>query len=225
MLKKKSPAVSPVRLIGSLGFISIIVISLLMLRVELSESSRYIFMIWNLTLAIAPAFLAWILVKRVAEYGWLNWKQILLTILWIVFLPNSFYLITDLVHLRPNYEADIFYDIGLLSGFIMAGLLYGYIGVYLVHNQLNRRMSESRAYGLIALLFLAVSFAICLGRYTRWNTWDILLRPAGLLFDVSDRFINPHMHQQTYQTTIVLFLIVFGTYTVVYESARLLRRS
>lgn len=225
MVKKNSPAKTPLRLIASLAVMSVIVVSLLILRIQLSDSSRYIFLTWNLILAIVPALLAWWLVVRVKQHGWLSWKQIGLTLLWITFLPNSFYLITDLVHLRVNYEADIFFDISLLTGFILAGLVYGYIGVYLIHNELNKRMRESQAYGLTTVLFLAVSFAICLGRYTRWNTWDIILRPAGLLFDVSDRFINPQMHGQTYQTTIVLFLIIFSLYAVIYEIIRLLKRS
>lgn len=220
-----SHPVSSVRFFISLGVVSLVSLLLLFSRIEFSNSARYLFMGWNLVLAIIPALLAWLLVIRVQKYGWLMWQQVILTLLWIVFLPNSFYLITDLVHLRPNYEASIFFDISLLSSFVFLGLVYGYISVFLVHNQLMRRMAPRFAYLCIALLFLLVSFAVFLGRYTRWNTWDILLRPAGLLFDVSDRFINPAMHVQTYLATGVLFVVIFSLYSFIYEAIRLIRQS
>ncbi len=215
--------VAPYRFILSLSLLSITAISMLLIRIIASDSQRYNFLIWNLALAIIPALLAWWLVFRIQKFGWLKWQQIVLTIAWILFLPNSFYIITDLIHLRSNYEADLLFDITLLANFIVAGMMFGYLSVYLVHSQMLRRFRERNAYGLIGLLFLVVSFAICLGRYSRWNTWDILLQPTGLLFDVSDRVINPDAHLQTYQTTLVLFLMLFGGYTVIYESIRLLR--
>ncbi|MGI9028295.1 MAG: DUF1361 domain-containing protein [Candidatus Saccharimonadales bacterium] len=219
------PPVAPYRFLGSLGLLALVGLSLLVVRILTSDSLRFSFLLWNLVLAFIPALLAWWLVTRVRLYGWLKWQQIVLTALWILFLPNSFYIITDLIHLRSNYEADLLFDITLLMSFIVTGLMLGFISVYLVHTQMLRRMRERSAYGLIAILLLAASFAICLGRYTRWNTWDILLQPIGLLFDVSDRVINPDAHLQTYQTTVVLFLLLLASYSVVYEAARLIKRT
>lgn len=158
-------------------------------------------------------------------FGWLKWQQVTLTTLWLAFLPNSFYIITDLIHLRVNYEADLLFDITLLMSAILAGLIFGYLSVYTVHRELLKRFSERTSYGLISIIFLAASFAICLGRYTRWNSWDIILQPAGLLFDVSDRLVNPDAHLLTYQTTLILFMLLIAGYAVVYEAARFLRTS
>lgn len=213
----------PYRLMASFAFLATVCVGLLVLRIAFSDSLRYTFLFWNLILAAVPLLIAWWLVARVRKHGWLKWQQIVLSILWLIFLPNSFYIITDLIHLRANYEADLLFDITLLTSFIVAGLALGYASVYLVHTEILKRVRERAAYGYVGLVFLLVSFAICLGRYLRWNTWDIVLRPAGLLFDVSDRLINPYTHLQTYQTTIILFLLLFSGYTVIYEAARLLR--
>lgn len=226
MVKKrvsKQFAVPPYRLVGSLLVLSAVSLALLAYRVLDSESMRYLFLATNLFLAAVPLFLAWWLVERVRHFGWLKWQQIALTLLWIVFLPNSFYIVTDLIHLRSNFEADPLFDIALLMSFIVTGFIFGAFSVYMVHRELVKRLPESRAYGLIGLLFLAASFAITLGRYTRWNSWDIILAPAGLLFDVSDRLINPGLHAQTYQTTLTMFVLTFGTYVVIWEASRLLR--
>jgi uncharacterized membrane protein len=214
----------PYRFIGSLAFLSLVSAVLLAVRIVNSNSVRYGFMFWNLFLAAVPLLLAWWLVHRVRQDGWLKWPQMVLAAAWFVFLPNSFYLITDLIHLRSNFEADLLFDITVLMSFILAGLAFGFASLYLVHKELGKRLSDLRAYGAVAVILLAASFAICLGRYTRWNTWDIILQPAGLLFDVSDRLINPATHFQTYHTTVTLFLLLLGTYAVVWEAARLLQR-
>ncbi len=217
-------ATKPYRFIGSLAFLSLVSACLLTLRMINSNSVRYGFMYWNLFLALIPLLLAWWLIQRVRLHGWLQWQQILLTCAWFVFLPNSFYLMTDLIHVRPNFEADLLFDITILMSFILAGLAFGFTSLYLVHREVRRRLPEIQSYGLVALILLASSFAICLGRYTRWNTWDIVLQPAGLLFDVSDRLLNPVTHFQTYQTTVTLFLLLLGTYAVIWEAVRLLSR-
>lgn len=221
--KQTVSSVPPYRFIASVTGLSVVCIALLMIRIAATNSSRYGFLFWNLFLAAVPVLLAWWLAARVRKHGWLKWQQIVLTVTWIGFLPNSFYIITDLIHLRANYEADLLFDITLLTGFIVSGLFLGYLSVYLVHLEVLKRLRERWVYAILAVLFLAVSFAICLGRYTRWNTWDILLQPAGLLFDVSDRLLNPAGHMQTYQTTLVLFILLFSSYTVVYEAARFLK--
>lgn len=213
----------PYRLAFSLLVLSLVSLGLLASRVISTDSMRYLFLASNLVLAAIPLAISWWLVDRVQRFGWLKWQQVAITILWIVFLPNSFYIITDLIHLRSNFEADLLFDIILIMSFVVTGFIYGIISVYLVHQELVKRMSGARAYGIIALLLLASSFAICLGRYTRWNTWDILLAPAGLLFDVSDRLLNPTLHTQSYETTVTLFLVIFGTYAVIWEAARQLR--
>jgi uncharacterized membrane protein len=214
---------SPNRLLVSLGFISAVSITLLIGRIAVSDSSRFIFLFWNLLLAAVPPLLAWWLVTRIQNFGWLAWQQIAITLLWLSFLPNSFYLISDFVHLRPSYEADLLFDIVMLTSFLFNGLIFGFISVYLVHIELLKRISFKRAYGFIAVVFFVCSFAVYLGRYTRWNSWDILLRPAGLVFDVSDRFVNPSAHEQTYLTTLTFFFLLFGVYSVIWEAARLIR--
>lgn len=213
----------PHRFIASLLLLAGVPSGLLVIRMVASDSFRYGFMFWNLFLAVVPLMLAWWLTHRVKSHGWRQWQQAVLAFVWVVFLPNSFYLITDLMHVRQNFEADLLFDITMMTGFVFAGAVFGYASVYLVRAALPKKITEIKVYTMAAVLFLAVSFAICLGRYTRWNTWDILLQPAGLLFDVSDKLINPGLHAQTYQTTATLFLVLFAAYAAIYESIRLTR--
>ncbi len=213
----------PIRLIAALTLSSSVSIGLLIIRVLASDSTRYIFLPWNLVLAAIPLLLSWWLVLRVSSKGWLTWQQVLLTIVWLSFLPNSFYLVSDFIHLRETYEVNLVFDVVMLMSFALNGLIFGFMSIYMVHRALLDRIRPRQAYILITLIILACSFAAYLGRYTRWNSWDIVLRPAGLLFDVSDRFINPGAHQQTYLTTLIFFALLMSTYIVVFEIARLIR--
>lgn len=224
-MAKKKPPLAPQRFIVSVFCLCLLSVFLLVMRIIASDSTRYIFLLWNLILAATPVLIAYVLTQRVRQFGWLKWQQVTLTILFLVFLPNSFYLVTDLVHLRETYEASLIYDVVLLASFMWSGLVLGYCGVYMVHSELKRRLSENQALGLAMLILFAVSFAIYLGRYTRWNTWDLVMQPAGLLFDVSDRFINPAVHSDTYVTTGIIFLLLASLYFVIYEASQLVRRT
>lgn len=202
----------------SVAALCLLSVGLLLARIVGTDSMRYIFLLWNLILAAVPLFLAWWLVVRVRKYGWLKWQQLGLSALFLGFLPNSFYLITDFVHLRETNEASLIYDVVLLASFMWSGLVLGYISLFIIHDELKKRLNDRQAMSIVVATFLSVSFAIYLGRYTRWNTWDILMQPFGLLFDVSDRFVNPSVHTDTYVTTAILFLIITSLYMVVYKA-------
>lgn len=210
--------------IASIALACLTSVILLMGRILFTDTLRYVFLMWNLVLAIVPLFLAWWLYERLRSFSWYKWQQLLLSFLFIGFLPNTFYLITDFVHLHPTAEASLYFDVVMLSSFVLNGIILGFVSIYLVHRQLLRRTGEEKAMLLVGIVFLLASFAAYLGRFTRFNTWDIILRPAGLLFDVSDRFVNPTQHTDTYLATVTLFLVLFSTYCVMYYGLKLLRR-
>lgn len=212
------------------GFLSSIILScfvsclLLSARILVSDSLRFVFLYWNLVLAIVPAILSFWLIKRIKLYGWFKWPQIVLSFIWLSFLPNSFYLVTDMVHLRANFEASFYFDVVMLSSFMLNGLALGFYSVYLIHNELKKYFSSSFTLAVVGLIFFLCSFATYLGRFVRWNTWDIVLQPLGLLFDVSDRFINPSLHNETYLATSSFFVVLFSAYMVVWSALKQVKK-
>ncbi len=206
------------RLVFAIITANLLSVALVINRMVFSDSYRYAFMLWNILLAAIPVFLSLWLVQRIRKYGWLRTGQVILSVVWLAFLPNSFYLVTDFIHLQPSFEADILYDITMLASFMVNGLILGSISLMLIHRELAKRLSPRQTTGLIMLLLLGSSFAIYLGRFTRWNTWDLVLQPAGLLFDVSDRFINPAAHPQTFSVTLLLFIFLAAFYFVIWEA-------
>ena len=183
---------------------------LLVIRMLVSGSVRLWFLQWNLFLAWLPLIFAFLIYKRVRTRKDLIWQNGLLAFLWLVFLPNTFYIITDLIHLQSSGEVGLLYDTAMITSFVLNGLLLGYMSIYIIQRVLNKFIEQKLIFALMQVVLLLSAFAIYLGRYLRWNTWDIVANPAGLLFDVSDRIINPGTHVHTFVVTGVFFVLLRG---------------
>lgn len=195
---------------------------LFVLRVVAAQSFDYWFLFWNLFLAWVPVLCAWALVRSLKGRLWVQPLPVLLTVLWLGFLPNSFYIMSDLIHLESTGDIGVLYDSVFMLSFIWNGVVAGLISMYWVHTEMLRRRSAQLAAVLMGTVILATSFAIYLGRSLRWNTWDALVNPAGLLFDVSERVVNPLTHAQYLTTTGTYFLLIGSIYYVVWTFVRAL---
>ena len=182
-----------------------------------SHNTRYWFLLWNLFLAWLPLFFAVFLVNHLKNNRWLSLKGIALTLLWLGFLPNSFYLVSDFVHLRATGDVSVLYDVVLFMSYAWNGMLLGFTALLLVHWQLAKRVGRNQAVWIIGLIILLCSFAIYLGRYLSWNTWDILTNPGGILFDVSERLVQPSSYPNTFKITALFTVALSVMYYTVYK--------
>jgi uncharacterized membrane protein len=208
MTQKQPPIISLRRLLWLLvpGGIAI---ALLIGRIIYTDSFRYIFLVWNLFLAFVPLALIALYSVLIKRQRLLHWSNILLFIAFVAFVPNSFYLMTDYTHLRGATEVNINYDIVLLNAFSFAGVLWGLTSMFLLQDILRRRLSVNMTRGFVAGIYLLSSFAIYIGRFVRWNSWDIIAQPAAIIFDVSDQIVNPGMHVNAYLYSFVTFAVLY----------------
>lgn len=204
------------RVLGAISFSYGVSVMLFLARSYDAGNPRYWFLLWNAFLGLLPLMFALFLRRLLRQKSWLRWQSILVTLLWLGFLPNSFYLVTDLIHLHQTGEVSLLYDVTLFTSFIINGLIVGLMSVFLVHSELLRRIRRREAHVLVGAVFLACGFAIYLGRYLRWNSWDILLNPAGILFDVSSQFISPAT-PGILATTLSFFLLLSASYVVAFN--------
>lgn len=211
-------------LISALVFSSLISVVLYGTRAIASGSTRYSFLIWNLFLAWIPLGLAITISRRLRRYPWSNPGTIVVTLLWLGFLPNSFYIISDFVHVHATGEISTLFDSAMITSFAFNGLILGVMSLYILHKQLVKHVSAVAGHAIVTGILLLCSFAIYLGRYLRWNTWDIIIDPAGLLFDVSDRLINPVAYPRTFSTTATFFLLLGSIYVVAWNLANFLKK-
>lgn len=172
------------------------------------------YLIWNLFLAWIPMALTYALIRHTRHNPWSSWTGIGLTLAWLLFLPNSFYMVSDYIHLEDMARVSVLYDSLTFTCFILNGLLLGFASLYMVQSMLRTRISSLQNELFAAIMLLLSSFAIYLGRDLRWNSWDVLLNPAGILFDVSERVIDPLGHPEAFTTTLVFFIFLAGLYWV-----------
>jgi uncharacterized membrane protein len=182
------------------------------------------FLITNLILAWIPLIIAYYLLRILPAYPWLNWRPMILTVLWLGLLPNSFYLVSDLIHLSLVNPNNILYDSVMFQTFIFNGLVLGYLSVYLIHRQLQRRISRKWTNILLGLAFFMCSYAIFLGREMRLSSWDFVTNPASILFGMSSPFTNISGHLQAYTVTLMFFILIGLMYVVVFSLLQILTR-
>jgi uncharacterized membrane protein len=205
------------RVTGALLLASAAGALLFFVRAVSYHSLDYWYLNWNLFLAWLPLIFAWILVQYARKHSLGSWQGIGLGLLWLGFLPNSFYLASDLIHLQYTNPPNILFDAVLILLFTFTGFLLGFMSIYLVHSLLIRRLKGSTPHWFIAGILLLSSYAIYLGRFLRWNTWDVVTNPAGLIFDVSDPLINPSAHHEAFSTTILFFIFIGTLYVVIWQ--------
>ncbi|TAL45160.1 MAG: DUF1361 domain-containing protein [Chitinophagaceae bacterium] len=191
----------------SLGF----TLSLLTIRIMLSGDLTYIFLAWNLFLAWIPFALSQQLDNIKSK-----WKILFVISLWLLFIPNAPYIITDFLHLKHRQPIAYWYDILLLFSAALNGLLLGFASLLKVEKFLVNLYGKRTSRFLILCSFFLCAFGIYMGRYLRWNSWDIITNPDDIASDILDRFINPFAHFKTWAVTGL-----FGTFLyVMYYSVK-----
>ncbi len=177
-------------------------IILLMIRMKLTHSFHYIFLVWNLFLAFIPFAITSYLVSspklnKIALILWLG--------VWLLFLPNAPYIITDLVHLRLSYGSYAWLDILVVSSFAFNGLLFFFLSILDMKNVLKRYLRKQIInYGITVIIFLS-SFGVYLGRFLRYNSWELLSNPKYLCIDIINMTFKPLSNIESW-----LFTIIFG---------------
>ena len=159
-------------------------------RRERAGSIGFPFLPWNLFLAAVPVIAADLL-KRAHEARWPVLVQVIWFAVWILFLPNAPYLITDFIHLKERPDMPLWYDIALLTSAAGVGLLLAYASVADVQNVLTRAFNSATAWIVVTLSLLLSGFGVYLGRFLRWNSWDAVSNPRRLFADISARVLDP----------------------------------
>jgi uncharacterized membrane protein len=195
---------------------------LFIMRVLGTDNFRYWFLLWNLFLAWVPLACVLGLLLRLRTRRLLERGNVALSVLWFLFLPNSFYLVSDLIHLHFTGEVSVLFDAAMFMSFIINGWIAGYSSLLLMHRLLLQKVEAVKAHFVVLGVLVSCSFAIYLGRDLRWNSWDVVTNPAGILFDVSERLINPIAHPQAFTTTFTFSLLLGSTYLVLWRLVRLL---
>jgi uncharacterized membrane protein len=166
--------------------------TLALTRVFYSGRGAYIWLGWNLFLAWVPLGLAVVIAHRHAPGKRSSWPASgALAAAWLAFFPNAPYLVTDLIHLRTRGYVPIWYDAIMVFAFALTGLCLAFLSLWLVHRLVERRFGPWAGWAFVAAIAGLSGFGVYLGRYPRWNSWDVVVRPGELLADVAAHVRDP----------------------------------
>ncbi|MEM6997732.1 MAG: DUF1361 domain-containing protein [Patescibacteria group bacterium] len=200
-------------------------LAFLVSRVVITGDYEYWFLAWNVFLAFIPWLIsAWLLAKK--TLGASKWIWL---ICWLLFLPNTFYLATDVIHLAyiqssatenaATFLSDPDVSIVLLDSVIV--LLGAWVGWFLgvaslrhIHKTLSTRFSRVKTAVIIGLITLASSYAIYLGRILRLNSWELATNPLSLV----DEIVGSISDQRAFGITMLFFVMI----SIVYWSVDIL---
>ena len=181
--------------------------ALLLLRIWFSGSLDYIFLSWNLILAFIPLLISNGM-RTVKHRPFLFYC---LLIAWLFFLPNAPYMITDIFHLKNLTSMPVWFDLLLIISFAINGIFLFYISLYQVFIMLSERFKERNLNLIVNGVLVSTAFGIYIGRFLRWNTWDVIANPLQLFKSVTAILINPVAHPKAWGFTmgygILLFLV------------------
>ncbi|MEN9572043.1 MAG: hypothetical protein RL172_3274 [Bacteroidota bacterium] len=174
-------------------------------RVGYANNTRYTFLLWNL-------FLAWIPFQLSLTIAGLRrhkrWYRYLLLAGWLLFFPNSLYIITDLIHLHQSAgDMPVWYDAILLFTSSVAGLLMAFVSLFQVELFLKRYLRPQHVTRLVAGALFLGSFGVYVGRFLRWNSWDVFVNPLMLFTQLAHPFVQPLQHVRTWGVTLLLTVL------------------
>lgn len=209
----KRPFYTEVLFLTLLSFFCFLISSL---RFGITGSQAFLFLNWNLFLAFLPWLLSSLLVK--AHSKKFKFILLLVVIMWLLFFPNSLYILTDLFHLKRQLSMPVWFDTILILSFAWTGLLFGFLSLRNIEVIISNNFGKRWVIPISVFLIFLGSFGVYLGRYLRWNSWDIISEPMGIIYDIGERIVNPLSHPRTWGMTI--FMGVF--LNMVYWSLRLI---
>lgn len=200
-------------LVASLG-----ALGLVFLRMVTSGTGTYYYMVVNLFLAWIPILLSSFLlfsVKRPIKKHLL--RLLPLFFLWLLFLPNAPYMVTDFIHLKLRDSTPLWFDILLLHSFALLGLGLAVVSLFQIENLLIRLFGKKKArMGIIVLLFLT-SAGVSVGRFYRWNSWEVFTSPSELFSQFAYTAFVPQNMWQPIAFTIFFFFFFLGVYLMILE--------
>ncbi len=194
-----------------IGVLSVFCFCMSLFRFEFTQTKMFLFLNWNLFLAFIP----WAMTSMaVVQPKFQNSKLFVFALMgaWLLFFPNAPYILTDLFHLKADLNMPIWFDLLLVLSFAWTGLLYGFMSLWDIESILSKYFSKKYITLSSITLLLIGSFGIYVGRFLRWNSWDIIREPHGIMYDIGDRVVNPMNHPRAWGMTLFMWLFLTMLY-------------
>ena len=181
---------------------------MVLIRIFYTGTITFIFLEWNLFLAFVPYFIAqWLTGKpSVIKNKWLFGAVFFA---WLLFIPNAFYILTDLFHLPENNNTPLWFDLLLIFSFAWNGLMAGILSIRQMEKIVQIKWGAKHELIFLAPIMLLNALGIFIGRYLRYNSWDVITNPFRLMMDMFDLISHPFLYKNAWG--MIIFYSIFIT--------------
>lgn len=161
----------------------------------------FTFLVWNLFLAFIPyAITGWLVQNK----DWIEnrLKFCFIFIVWLLFIPNSFYIITDLFHLGNFADMPLWYDLAMILSFAWNGLVLGILSVRQMEKIIATSLFVRTELFFIWPVMFLNALGVYVGRYLRFNSWDLITDPFHLIRDMASLIIHPVQYKSAWAMVV-----------------------
>jgi len=197
-------------------FASGVSVALVFARIAWTGKLQYAFLVWNLFLAWMPLLFALLACDKYRTLSGKHWHFLGLTVAWLVFLPNAPYIFTDLIHLQSRYYAHFWVDLVLILSCALTGLILSFLSLYLMQTIVRRVFGNLASWLFVAAAAGLSSFGIYLGRFLRFNSWDVLFQPVKLYRGIGNWAADPLASSTTFVFPALFATFLFIAYVMLY---------
>ncbi|HLP75682.1 MAG TPA: DUF1361 domain-containing protein [Candidatus Paceibacterota bacterium] len=205
----------------ALTFGSAITVALVFAQMLWTDHLRYGFLIWNLFLAWLPLIFALLAAEQLKSERGNRWLFFPLAAAWLLFFPNAPYICTDLVHLPMQFHRYFWVDLILILLPAFSGLMLAFLSLYLMQSVVARRFGAMTGWGFVAAIAGLSSFGVYLGRFLRFNSWDVFVRPLWVCRGLDAWFGNPMLRHHASGFLILFAAFLFVAYLMLYALTHL----
>jgi uncharacterized membrane protein len=203
----------------ALAALSLAAVGLLAVRIDRVGEPAFIFLTWNLFLAWIP-FLLSLSIAAVHSRGGPRSLLWVLGAGWLLFLPNAPYILTDFIHLGKVGGAPLWFDSALIGTFAAAGLALGLGSLLVVHHVVEARAGRVVGWAVALSSLVLSAIGIYLGRFPRFNSWDVVTTPHSLVPVVLQRLADPLGNTFLLRFGMVMSTLLLVSYLVTWVLGR-----
>jgi uncharacterized membrane protein len=195
-------------------------VALVICRMIWTRDLHYSFLLWNLFLAWLPLVFSLLACDTFHQEKPGRWRFFGFATAWLLFFPNAPYICTDLIHLLFRFYSRFWVDMVLILSCALTGLVLGFVSLFLMQNLVARRYGHLASWGFIAGVTGLSGLGIYIGRFLRFNSWDVLVQPLALGKGIFAWATNPaHPHSYAFPALFATFLFI--TYLMLYALTHL----
>lgn len=186
----------------ALHLLCLLSLGLLLFRISVTGQLHFIFLVWNLFLAYIPFGISTMMELKKKDID--QWQFWVIAPMWLLFFPNALYILTDLFHLHKIAGMPEWFDLLLILTFAISGLLLGLFSLRSMHKIVEKLHSKWVGITFVISSIILGSFGVYLGRFERYNSWDIFRMPLEITKEIANRILYPTDHPSTWGLTIGL---------------------